>query len=400
MPQAHAKLSASGSAQWLNCTGSIRMARDYPNESSPFAAEGTAAHALGEHCLNHNIISVSSFLDHVIYNEAVFHPSYASENDLESDTYHTVDEEMVESIQEYVDIVRSYTGLLLVERRVDFSEWVHEGFGTADAIVVQDGTVNVIDLKYGKGVRVDAYWNSQAMLYMLGVYAEYGLLYELHTFKAVIVQPRLDHISEFEISREDLIAWAEKQVRPKALEALAEDAPLTAGEKQCRWCRAKGDCAVLAKWSLEQAMEGFEFIKPDMKPKNTDRLTPDQIATLLPQLKTITQWSHAVEASALVRITGGEIVTGYKRVRTHTNRKWADEKQAEAVLAKKLKKGERTTTKLISPAQAEKLLGKANPILNDIVVRPEGKPTVVPEYDKRPAIEDAMAGFEFEQQEN
>lgn len=396
MPLQHALLSASGSGQWLNCPGSIRMAKDYPNESSIHAQEGTAAHALGEFCLKNDVVNVTDYIDWTVYKEKLYPPDAVFTHKVNpKNPKFTVDDEMATSIQHYVDTVRSYKGRLFVERRVDFSEWVPEGFGTSDAIVINEGVATAIDLKYGRGVKVDAFRNTQAMLYLVGVYSEYGMLYEIDKFRAVICQPRLDHVDEFEISREDLIQWAEKVVRPAALLALTEDAPLAAGEKQCRWCKARGDCSVYATWSLEKAVEGFEFIEPDMPLIKSNKLSLDELATLLPQLPGIVKWCKAIEESAHTHLSGGENLNGYKLVRSHTKRRWANEAEAEKKLARKLKKSERTITKLISPSQAEKLLGKGNALFEELVERPEGKPTVVPEYDKRPALSEPTAGFNF-----
>ncbi len=372
--KAHAKLSASGSSRWLNCPGSVRMEAGIERPSSIYAMEGTAAHELAEICLRNNFDAAQQIGE-------VF------EN-------HEVTQEMADYVQEYLDYVRRVPGNLMVEQRVDFSRWAPEGFGTADAIILDDGTVNVIDLKYGKGVRVDAEENSQAMLYGLGVLNDFGGLYEINKLILTIVQPRLDHVSEYEITTEDLLAFGSKVIKA-AQTALSDGADLVPGTTQCRFCAASDRCSALAEYNLGLINEGFETYEDPGIRKQVDKLLPEQIALILQNIDGITKWAKSIEAYAQSLLEIGETVPGYKMVKGRSIRKWIDEQAASKTLVRKLTKKQAFTEKLISVAQAEKLLGKDSKIIKDHAFKPEGKPTLAHESDKREAISVNIAdGFD------
>lgn len=374
---AHAKLSASGAHRWMNCPASVRMEEDHPRLGSKFAAEGTAAHALGETCLREHR-DADYYIDHIFED-------------------HTVDLEMAENVQEYLDYVRSFDGELIVEQRVDFSPWVPGGFGTADAIVLKDDVVHVIDLKYGKGIRVHAEDNPQGKLYALGVLHEFLAIYEVEEFVITIVQPRMDHVSEWRITKEALLAWG-VEVVGAAAEALDRHSKFNPGAKQCQFCGAKPVCPALAEHNMSLALEGFETVTEHGELKELAGLSRTEIAHILHNVDGLKNWANAVEAHAQGLLERGEPLDGFKLVEGRSLRQWSDEAAAEKALVRKLTKKGAYTQKLISPAQAEKKLGKDSPILKNHVTKPPGKPTIAVESDKRPALTiNVTEGFEVEE---
>ena len=374
MSIAHAKLSASGSERWMKCTGSVKAEEGFPDRSSIFAEEGTAAHELAELCLK-NEHNAQDYLGMVLPENDAF----------------IVTQDMADYVQQYIDYVRSIGGTQFYEIRVDFSEWVHEGFGTSDAIAIKDGVMHVMDLKYGKGIKVYANDNSQARLYALGAYNMFEGIADIKEVVAHIIQPRLDHIDESDpISVEELLKFGE-YARIKAEEALSPNAPRVAGEKQCQFCKAKATCPE-QKRLVEQTMLA-QFDQLDEAPL-VDKLTDDQLRQALDNKKLIVSWLDAVETRVMDKLTSGEGFTGYKLVEGRSLREWTDEQVAEATL-KDLLGEEAFSKKLISVTQAEKVLGKAKAgLLNELVSKPAGKPTLAPESDKRPAINVTADSFD------
>lgn len=368
MSQAHAKLSASGSERWLRCAGSVNAesAITETRPSSKFAAEGTAAHALAEHCLFNNL-NADQCIGEVFEG-------------------FTVDNYMAEFIQSYIDYVKQFSGHHMYEVRVDFSPWVPEGFGTCDAMVIQDGGVlRVIDLKYGQGIRVDAEQNTQAMLYALGAYEDYAHIYDISHIEIAIHQPRLDSISEWSISVADLLTWGE-EVKRKAKLCFEPDAPRVAGEKQCQWCNAKAVCPELKKVTEQTIITMFDDVSPSNM-QAVDSLSDQELKLALENKKLIVGWLDAVEKLITDRLVSGEQFDGFKIVEGRSLRKWVDEAQAHNVLIEEYTDEQLYKKSFISVAQAEKLLGKKNVSkLDDIVVKSSGKPTLTTSDDKRPAI--------------
>jgi hypothetical protein len=366
--RAHAKLSASGSAMWLNCPGSIKANTGLVDKGSAFAAEGTAAHELAEMCLNNDE-----------------HPSaYLGQNI----NGFEVDVDMVDYIGGYVEYVRSINGEHHYEQRVDFSRWVKDGFGTADAIVLDGKTLHCIDLKYGKGVAVDAENNSQGMLYGLGAYESFSVFEDdFDTIKIHIYQPRIHNFSEWAISLKDLLAWGD-WVNERADLALSDNAPRVPGEKQCKWCKAKATCKALADYTNTLITAEFDDLTPSV---DADKLNDDQLANVLAHKSLITEWLNAVEHHALEKLEQGEKVPGFKLVAGRSIRKWSD--NAETILTEQL--GDQAyNKKLIGIGDAEKLIGKKELEQMAITIKPEGKPTIVPESDKRKPLQNITEMFE------
>ena len=353
---AHSNLGASNAHRWLVCAGSVEAERGIVEKESPFAAEGTRAHELGELALRTSDTALDAFED----------------------------QEMAEYVRVYTDYVRQSAheaDLFMIEQRVGYSDWVDGGFGTADAVIIKDDLLHVCDLKYGMGVRVDAENNPQGMLYALGAFAENNFIFDIKTIKISIIQPRLDHISEWQISVEELLRWAE-WVRERAEATQAPDAERTPGEKQCRFCKAKASCKALLDYTEAVIMADFDDL--DMPASNT--LTDEQMRVVMEAKPLIDGWLSAIEAQIKDRLDAGDGFAGFKLVEGRSLRQWSNEVSAAETLEHLL--GEASyTKKLLSPAQAEKSLGKSRKgEIADLITKPAGRPTLAPESDKRPAI--------------
>lgn len=379
---AHAKLGPSAAHRWLHCPGSVILEAGLVDEGSTFAQEGTAAHALAEWCLREDI-----------------QPSEMIGDTLEGVE---VTADMAHHVADYVDYVRNVRAgdgmeAMLIEQRVEFTDWVPAGFGTSDAIVIGDGLCHVIDLKFGQGVRVDAHKNEQAMMYALGVWQSFGHIYEIDTFVLHIHQPRLDHVSEYTIGVKQLLAWANEVVKPAADRASLGTPEFNPGQKTCQWCKARATCKALAKHNYELTLSKFDDLDAPLEVPVAETLSADQIAALLPKLSLLKSWAGDVEQYALDTISKGGVIPGFKLVEGRSLRQWGSESDASQKLTWLLG-DDAYTKKLISPSQAEKALGRAKAgEITDLVVKPRGKPTLAPEHDPRPAFGAAAADL-FEEE--
>lgn len=370
--RAHAKLSASGAARWMACPGSVSLEADLPNTSSVHADEGTAAHELAEAALQ-------AEKDAIDFKGQTFNGSFIA------------DDEMCENVQVYLDYVRSHKGRHFFEKRVSFDDWVPDGFGTADAITLgDDGVLYVSDLKYGKGVRVDAEWNPQGLLYALGVVAAFEMIWEVQAIQIAIVQPRMDNISEFTIDRDELVEWADTKVKEAVEGAFADEPTFNPSEKACQWCKAKGNCRALAAFNFELAgVEFADVATGRVEFSDTPTMNNAELAAVLPHLKLLRKWADGAEAHAQTELEAGRDVPGFKLVEGRANRKWEDEEDVGPKLARKLGgKAEAYKSTLITPAQAEKKIGgdAGKKWVAKLTTKPTGKPTMAPESDKRPAV--------------
>lgn len=378
----HARLSASGAKRWLTCTPSARLEEKFEDSTSSYAEEGTQAHRLAEMKARHNLLRciARSDLDETI---AQIKP----------------DPEMDEVTDQYIDILaerlaeaKSQTkdAELLLEQRLDFSHIVPEGFGTGDAIILADGTLEVIDLKYGKGIPVSAYDNPQARLYAIGALNKFGHLYDIHTIRSTIVQPRIDNISTEEISVEDLEKWGEDYVKPRAILADQGKGEYVTGE-HCRFCKAKAVCRARAEEAL--SIVKHEFQQPPV-------LSDDEIPQILDILDKAEAWIKDIRDYAYQKALGGMRWDGWKLVEGRSNRTYIDD---TLVAEKLIDSGMLPETiydmKLKGITAMEKILGKTKfqEQLSSLVIKPAGKPTLVPENDKREEINSVQHDFKMEE---
>lgn len=381
MPKAHAKLSPSAAVRWINCPGSVALSDLCPPPgSSDYADEGTAAHSLAELkvLMKANPLSV---IDQKKIDAVKGSQYYCGEME-EATTYYT---DRVMEI--YCDgLKKDEAAEILVEQRFSLDEWVPGCFGTSDAVVIAGNTIEVVDLKYGKGIRVDAAENPQLRLYGLGAASLFGDLYDFDTVRMTIVQPRLDHVSTEELSLNGLKQWAEETVKPAAKAALGKDAPLACGD-WCRWCPAKATCRKRAEENLKLAQ--YEFADPPL-------LQPEEIGDILRQAEELQKWAADVQAYALEQALQGEHYDGWKLVEGRSTRRYADDiKVAEKLRSAGWEDAMIYERKLLGLTAMEKLVGKKKLVtmLGELIVKPAGKPVLVPASDKRPEINNAKEDF-------
>lgn len=377
--RAHALLSASSAHRWLNCTPAPYLEAKHPDTTSEAAEEGTAAHELAEHKLRQHLDMPTTRPESEWHNE---------EMDDYTDQY--ADHVMAE-LTRARDI--DPAAFLSIEERLDFSHIVPDGFGTGDALILGGDTLTIVDLKYGKGVEVSAMGNPQLRLYGLGALATYGMIYDIEKVRMVIFQPRIGNVSVDEITVDDLTAWAEGVVRPAAEKAIAGEGDLVAGG-WCRFCRHAAQCPALAKEMFAPVPTSAEHVPAAPDP---DTLTDDQIATIVTNAGELKKWLTKVESYALAQATEGHDYPGLKLVEGRSVRKYTDEADvARAVEAA----GEDPykPREVLGITAMTKHLGKKRfeALLGDYIHKPEGKPALVPESDKRPALALATPDTMFE----
>lgn len=388
--RAHALLGASKASQWLNCPPSAVLQESVPDSESEYAKEGTVAHELAEvklqQLLGLNNAKARKALDKALI-KIKESPFYGPE--------------MESAITDYAEIVaerymeakaRSTDAVIMFEDRLDFSEWVPDGFGTGDVLIISDDIMDVIDLKYGKGVPVYAVGNSQMRLYALGAWQEYNFLYGIRDIRMTIIQPRLDSVSEDSISVEDLLDWAENIVRPAAALAAAGEGEFLPGD-HCRWCKVKATCRARADANM-MAIQ-YEFKDPAL-------LTIEEVGSILFVAEELQKWAKDVGDYAYEQATKhGVKVPSWKLVEGRSNRALSDKEAAKAALEaagyeqdKYLKPQE-----LLGIGELEKRLGKKDfvTVLADLVIKPPGKPALVAESDARPELNSIDKDFANEE---
>lgn len=379
----HALLSASGSARWLNCTPSAKLeeeyAKEHPSHTTSYAEEGTLAHEIA--------MTRLMFLEHKMkyqdYEKAI--------NELRSNPMWSPD--MSSYVEEYVTHVleelsearvKTKDAVFAVEEKIDFSHIVPEGFGSVDSCIIADGTLQVFDLKYGKGIQVDADNNSQMMLYALGAISAFDLLYDITDVKLTIIQPRLKHISTFEMTRKELEDWAEKVAKPKAELAFQGKGQQVPGA-HCKFCKVKAQCKALSKFATESALQEFA--------ENPKLHTIEELTELYEKVPVIIDWANSIGQFLLEEAQNGTDVPGYKVVEGISRRVFTDENNViEALESEGYSREEFMKTSLKGIGEIEKLVGKKKfpDLLGDLVTKPQGKPTLVLSSDPRPAMNKAQ----------
>lgn len=375
----HALLSASGAHRWLLCTPSAKLEEQFPDSTSTYAEEGTLAHELCEIKVNKALLGLTIKEYNSALKKIKGNKLYQNEMDKYTDEYLDYILEKVHSFD--------YPPTIIVEKRVDFSSYVPEGFGTADCIILGDGELHIVDFKYGKGVEVSAEYNPQMMLYALGAYLEYSFLFQIEAVKMTIVQPRIGNISEYSMLVEELLEWAELTVKPKAQMAWLGNGDYTAGE-HCKFCRAKASCRERARKNLET--EKFELKKGPL-------LSPGEIGEALKKAVDLAKWAEDLKEYALAESLKGNDIPGWKAVEGRGSRNFADndlaiKKLKDAGIAEELL----YERKQYTLAQIEKLIGakEFKNIVGDLVVKNPGKPTLVIETDKRDRISNKVTAAE------
>lgn len=373
MATQHAKLGASSSERWINCPASVKACENIPNTNSNYAAEGTAAHELAEKCLM-TITPAKNYIGLTINNFVV-----------------TAD--MAMHVQNYVDYVTSISDVLMSEQRVDFSSWVHDGFGTADAIAIDEKnkTLHVIDLKFGQGVAVYAQGNTQAQLYALGAYDMLSHIYEIDFITMHIHQPRITNVTDWTITVDELLEFGDF-VKQRAEIALSDNPPFNPIEKACMWCAAKSTCGALAQKTFDVVTADFSIVN-DPKLLPIESLTPERVAQIIDNLPLIESWIKSVKDHAY-NLANANQLKGYKLVAGRGSRKWnADDDAIKSALT--ALNVNPIKQELISVAQAEKLISKENKSsFSNLYETLAGNPTLAKSDDKRPALKNVLDEFD------
>ena len=367
----HAYLSASASHRWLACPPSAKLCAQEEDRGSPYAQQGTDAHELCQYLVEKAL-------------------GYNVRDPTEDLTWY--DAEMQEAAEGYCSFVMEQVEeakklcpdpLVCVEQTLDFSKWVEHGFGTGDAVIVADGLLQIVDMKYGVGILVSATDNSQMKCYALGALDTFGDLYDIQRIKLSIYQPRRENVNTFEMTVDELLTWADEVLAPTAKLAYDGDGEFHAGD-HCQFCKVKATCRERCSYSMELAKH--DFAKPP-------KLTPEEIAAILPQIDSLVSWAEDIKSYALKTALSGQHYPGFKLVEGRSNRKYTD----EVAVAKVVSKAgyDPYEKKLLGITAMQKQLGKKkfDELLSGLIVKPQGKPVLVPEKDKRPEFSTAQSDF-------
>ena len=367
----HAILSASSSDRWIHCPPSARLCESYDEKGSDYAAEGTDAHALCEYKLRRAL-------------------GMAAKDPTENLTW--FNEEMADCASGYAEYILELVEaakqtcadpVVMIEQRVDFSRWVEAGFGTADCFIIADGTLQICDYKHGMGILVSAERNPQLQCYALGALELFDGIYDIDTVRMTIYQPRRENVSSFELSKDELYLWADEVLKPTADLAFAGDGNFLCGE-WCGFCKAKHDCRARADANLELAR--YEFKLPPL-------LTDEEVEEILSHVDDLVAWATDIKEYALQQAISGKEWNGWKLIEGRSNRRYTNETAvANAVSNAGFDPYDH---KVLGVTAMQKLLGKSrfDELLAAYIEKPQGKPTLVPESDKRPVMNTAKNDF-------
>lgn len=371
MPDKHAVLSASSSHRWLACPPSALLCARERDSPGAFAQQGTDAHSLCEYKVRKAL-------------------GMDAEDPTENLTY--LDEEMSDATDQYTQFVMEQVAaarehckdpVVLVEQRLDFSQWVPEGFGTGDCVIVADDVLTVIDFKYGLGILVSARENTQMMCYALGALTMFDEIYDIHEVQMMIFQPRRENVSTYAMTRDELLAWAENTLAPTARLAAEGKGEFCAGA-HCVFCKVKAVCRKRADENM--ALASFDLADPAL-------LTDEEIETVLGKAEDLAAWVSDIKDYALQQALSGKDWTGWKLVEGRSSRKYVNEDAAaEAVRAAGFDPYEH---RVLGITAMTRLLGRSrfDELLGSLVTRSQGRPTLVPQSDKRPAMHTAANDF-------
>lgn len=396
----HALLSASGSHKWLICTPSARLEEGFENKTSDYMAEGTLAHAIAELKVKNYFLDpmgkrkFSSEMKKLQKSEF-----YSDEMQVHTDTY-------LDYLKE-IALKSNVKPNVTVELKIDYSKYAKDGFGTADCLMVMRNELHIIDFKYGKGVPVSAEDNPQLKLYALGALEKYKIVYPVENVHLHIVQPRLNNISEYELSRVDLEKWGNDVVIPAANKAYMGIGDFVPGE-HCRFCKAKGCCATRANKNL-RAIEDFKPLDYDKKAQHTELasvakgiINSSELGTILTQISDVDSWIKDLKAYALDSILKGNDIKGWKAVEGKSNRTITDvDKAFEVIKDYGVDEALLYEKKPLGITELEKLLTKKtfNDLIGDYIEKPKGAPTLAPISDKRENYKLSSAKEDFAESE-
>ena len=378
MPDIHSPLSPSSAFRWIKCTPSAKLNAALPDSTSEYALQGTAAHTLCEYKLQKLLgKDAKDPTENLTYFDAEMADC--------TDSYQQYVSERIEKAKQFCK-----DPIVLVEQKLDFSKWVPQGFGTGDCVIVADNVLTVIDFKYGVGVLVEAEQNPQMMCYALGALALFDSIYDIENVVMTIFQPRRDNISIYELSKKELLQWADEILSPAAQLAAKGKGEFKAG-KHCRFCKVKATCRKRAEYNLELARYDFEM------PAN---LEDTEIEVILSKADELAAWCSDIKEYAFQQALNGKQWNGWKLVEGRSVRKYINE---DAVAETVKNAGyDPYEHKVLGITAMTRMLGKAKfeNLLSSFIEKPTGKPALVPKSDKRPSIDKAVQAADDFKEEN